>query len=82
MNWFAPSIIFGRGLGVAAIIFGLSVIPYDKFTTPWHWIVFILVCAALILAVFYAAHMFNEYLEKHSKHKKEEKNCADEEAVK
>ena len=71
MKWFAPSIIFGRGIGVATIIFGLSVVPYEKFTTPIHWIGFILTCAIMICAVFYAAHMFNVFLEKRAQKKHE-----------
>lgn len=69
MKWFAPSILLGRGIGVAAIIFGLAVIPYEKFTSPFHWILFILLCAAFIFAVFFAAHKFNVFLENHSKKK-------------
>ena len=68
LKWFIPSIIFGRGIGVATIIFGLRVIPYDKFTTIWHWIAFILICAILIILVFYCAHKFNKFME--NRHKK------------
>ena len=71
MKWFAPSILFGRGIGVATIIFGLSVVPYEKFTTPIHWIGFILTCAIMVCAIFYAAHKFNVFLEKHAQKKHE-----------
>lgn len=64
LKFFIPSIIIGRGIGVATIIFGLGLIPYDKFTTIWHWIVFILFCIVCIILVFYLAHLFNKYLEK------------------
>lgn len=64
LKWFIPSIVLGRGVGVATIVFGLASIPYDKFTTPWHWIGFILICAILIITVFYLAHKLNIYLEK------------------
>ncbi len=69
LKWFVPSILIGRGIGIATIIFGLGNIPYDKFTTPWHWIGFISVCAILIAAVFYLAFKFNKYLEKRRKAK-------------
>ncbi|MBE6531966.1 MAG: VTT domain-containing protein [Ruminococcaceae bacterium] len=64
LKWFIPSIIIGRGIGVATIIFGLSIVPFDKFTTPWHWIAFILICAIGIALVFFLASRFNKYLEK------------------
>jgi uncharacterized membrane protein YdjX (TVP38/TMEM64 family) len=69
MKWFIPSILIGRGIGVAAIIFGLSSVPYDKFTTPFHWIAFILICIILICSIFYIAHRFNKFLEKHNQKK-------------
>lgn len=64
LKWFIPSIVIGRGIGVATIIFGLSIVPFDKFTTPWHWIAFILICAIGIALVFFLASRFNKYLEK------------------
>ncbi len=67
LKWFVPSIVFGRGIGVVTIIFGLGTIPYDKFTTPWHWIIFIAICAIFVVTVFYLAYRFNKYLEKRNK---------------
>lgn len=64
LKWFIPSIVIGRGIGVATIVFGLASIPYDKFTTPWHWIGFVLICAILIITVFYLAHRLNVCLSK------------------
>lgn len=64
LKWFIPSIVFGRGIGIVTIVFGLGNIPYEKFTTPWHWIGFVLICAALIVLVLFLAHKFNKYLEK------------------
>ena len=63
MKWFIPSIIIGRGIGIATIVFGFSVIPFDSFTTVWHWIFFIAICLAGILAIFFLAHKFNKFLE-------------------
>ena len=64
LKWFIPSIVLGRGIGVVTIILGLGNIPYDKFTTPWHWIAFVGVCAVGVVGVFYLAYRFNKYLEK------------------
>ncbi len=67
LKWFIPSIVLGRGIGIVTIIFGLGTIPYDKFTTPWHWIIFISVCAVFVVTVFYLAYRFNKYLENRNK---------------
>ena len=64
LKWFIPSIVVGRGIGVATIIFGLSSIPFDKFTTPWHWVGFIAACAIGIFLIFFAAAKLNKYLQK------------------
>ena len=67
MNWFIPSIIIGRGIGIATIVFGFSVVPFDSFTTGWHWIFFIAICLVGILAIFFLAHKFNKFLESRRK---------------
>ena len=64
LKWFIPSIVFGRGIGVATIVFGFSIVPFDKFTSPWHWVLFILACVLIIVVVFFAANRFNKYMEK------------------
>lgn len=63
LKWFIPSIVIGRGIGIATIIFGLSIVPFDKFTSIWHWIFFILACAVFIACVFIAAIQFNRYMD-------------------
>ncbi len=65
LKWFIPSIVFGRGIGIATIVFGLSITDY--FTTPLHWIIFIVICLALVIAVFSLANKFNKFMEKHHK---------------
>lgn len=62
LKWFIPSIVICRGIGVATIVFGVSIT--ENFTTPWHWIGFILICAVGIVSVFYAASRFNKFMEK------------------
>ena len=73
MKWFIPSIFICRGVGVATIIFGFSVISFDKFTTPWHWIGFISACIAALIIVFFLAYKFNNYLEKRGEKKRAKK---------
>ena len=64
LKWFIPSIVLCRGVGIAAIVFGLTSIPFEKFTTPWHWILFISECVIGILAIFWMANKLSYYLEK------------------
>ena len=73
MKWFIPSIFLCRGVGVATIIFGFSVISFDKFTTPWHWIGFISACIAGLIIIFFLAYKFNNYLEKRGEKKRAKK---------
>ena len=72
LKWFIPSIVIGRGIGVATIVFGLTSIPYDKFTSVWHWIGFILICAIGVTLVFLCAHRFNKFLQKKNEKKENE----------
>ena len=72
LKWFIPSVVLGRGIGIVTIVFGLGNIPFDKFTTPWHWVAFIAICAILIVAVFWCAIRLNKYLQ--SKNTEEETN--------
>lgn len=64
LKWFIPSIVIGRGIGIATIIFGLSIVPFDKFTSIWHWIGFILLCAVGIALILFLATKFNKMMEK------------------
>ena len=64
LKWFIPSILIGRGIGIASIIFGLGNIPYDEFTTPWHWIAFVVAAITFVALVFYLAFRFNKFLVK------------------
>ncbi|MBO7169969.1 MAG: VTT domain-containing protein [Clostridia bacterium] len=64
LAWFAPSILVARGIGIATIVFGVSSIPFDKFTAWWHWVLFIGGCAAIVVAVLLFASRFNKFMEK------------------
>ena len=64
LGWFIPSIVIGRGIGVVTIIFGLNIIPFDKFTSAWHWVLFVLACIVGLALVFFAASKFSKYMEK------------------
>ena len=68
LSWFFPSIILGRGVGIATIIFGLSIVPFEKFTEPWHWVVFVALCAIGVVAIFLGALRFNRFM--HNRNRK------------
>ena len=72
LKWFVPSIVIGRGIGIAAITFGLSAGPFDKFTSIFHWIAFIGVCAIAMVAVLWGAHKLNVSMEKKRAQKREQ----------
>lgn len=63
LSWFFPSIILGRGVGIATIIFGLSIVPFEKFTEPWHWVAFIGLCAVAVVGIFLGALKFNKFMQ-------------------
>ena len=64
LKWFVPSIIIGRGIGIVAITFGLSSIPFERFTSVFHWIIFIVGVIVLVGALLYGAHRLNIHMEK------------------
>ena len=74
LKWFIPSVIIGRGIGVATIVFGITLVPFDKFTSIWHWILFVIVCLIFMAFVFYMANKFNKYMEKKRNANKEINN--------
>jgi uncharacterized membrane protein YdjX (TVP38/TMEM64 family) len=63
LKWFIPSIIIGRGIGAATVVFGISIIPFEDFTSIYDWIVFITVCAFWIIFIFNNAHKLNKKME-------------------
>ena len=71
LKCFIPSIVIGRGVGIATIVFGISIVPFDKFTSFWHWILFVVACALFVVLVFYLAYRFNKHLEKRNAEKHE-----------
>ena len=74
LKWFIPSIVIGRGIGIATIIFGFSLVPFEKFTSVWHWVLFVALCAAFIFAVFFAAYKFNRMMERRKRESGSEEN--------
>ena len=71
LKWFVPSIIVARGIGIAAITFGLGNIPFDLFLW-YHWVIFIFLCLVGTFGILYLAHRLNVSMEKHRKQKEAE----------
>lgn len=72
LGWFIPSVLIGRGIGVATIVFGLNVVPFASFSL-YDWFVFVSACAFWIIVVFYLAHRLNLKMEKsRERHEKSE----------
>ena len=61
LKWFVPSIVIGRGIGVTAIVFGLSMFDFATFEW-WHWVIFILACGLGIAILFFLANKLNNFL--------------------
>lgn len=73
LSWFLPSIFLARGIGIATIVFGVSFIPFEHLTSPWHWVLFVLAVAVLVVAVLLGARRFSRYMEGRGKDQTEEK---------
>ena len=63
LAWFLPSIFVARGIGIATIVFGVSAISFDRFTSPWHWVLFILAILVLVAAILLGARALKRHLE-------------------
>lgn len=64
LSWFIPSIVVCRGIGAATIIFGMSIIPFDRFNSLYDWIILITVCFFWIKQLFKLANKADRYFEK------------------
>ena len=64
LGWFIPSIIICRGVGAATIIFGMSVIPFDTFTSSYDWLILLTVCFFWIMEIFQLASKVDVYFER------------------
>ncbi len=64
LGWFIPSIVLCRGIGAATIIFGMSVIPFESFTSLYDWLILITVCFFWIRELFKLANKIDRKFEK------------------
>ena len=71
LSWFIPSIAICRGIGAATIIFGMEIIPFDRFTGVYDWIILITVCFFWIQQMFKIAAKIDHYFVKKKKEEDE-----------
>lgn len=64
LKWFIPSIVIGRGIGIFTIVYGISIIPFDKFTSLYDWLILATIIAFWVILIFKAAHKLDEKLNK------------------
>lgn len=62
--YFALSTFIGRSIGVAFIVFGISLIPFETFTSIWDWIVCISIIAFWVIIVLFVCEKISKYLDK------------------
>lgn len=49
--FFIPSVIIGRSIGIASIVFGIELIPFASFDTFYEWFVFVACIIVYAIAV-------------------------------
>lgn len=67
LSWFIPSIVFGRGIGIATIVFGFSLIPFSEFNGIYDWLIFFTMCFVWMEIVFRLANKINKKIEQNNK---------------
>ncbi len=72
LSWFIPSIIIGRGIGIATVLLTVNIIPFDRFTSLYDWLVFITFCFFWIREVFKVANRLDRHFEKRRKEERAE----------
>lgn len=71
MRWFIPSIVLGRGIGIATIIFGFSFIPFNEFNGIYDWLIFFTICLVWMEILFRAAKALNKKMDEKNKKENE-----------
>ena len=71
LKWFIPSIVICRGIGIATVLLTVNIIPFERFTSIYDWLVLITVCFFWIREIFKLANKLDRYLDKKRKANKE-----------
>lgn len=81
LSWFIPSILICRGVGAATIIFGMSIIPFESFTSVYDWIILITICFFWVKQLFKVANKIDRYFAKKRQAANEKLNGAVEQTL-
>jgi uncharacterized membrane protein YdjX (TVP38/TMEM64 family) len=81
LGWFIPSILIRRGIGIATIVFGMEIIPFDSFTGIYDWIILITVCFFWVQELFKLANKVDRYFVKKRQAEQEKLNGAIEQTL-
>ena len=81
LSWFIPSILIGRGIGAATIIFGMEMIPFHRFEGPYDWIILITVCFFWVKQLFKLANKVDRYFVKKRQEEQEKLHGATEQTL-
>lgn len=69
--WFyAISILVCKAIGVATIVWGVGVVPFDSFTSLWDWLVFLTVCLVWVWIGLKICRWIDAWLTKKMRKKK------------
>ena len=58
--FFLPSVVIGRSVGIATIVFGIELIPFASFNTFYEWFVFGACVIAYVFAVIKLGNIINK----------------------
>ena len=78
LSWFIPSIVIGRGVGIASVLITTAIIPFDSFTTLYDWLLFITFCVFWLTTIFKLANKLDAHLAKKAEAKVKEKEVSEE----
>ena len=78
-SWFIPSIVFGRGIGVFTIVFGINALLPKKGSPSYFydWFILVTVAAFALFCIFYLASKLNKSMELKRKGKAKPFNMED-----
>ncbi len=80
LAWFIPSIVVGRGIGIATVLLTMNIIPFERFTSIYDWLLFITFCVFWVTTIFKLANKLDAYLAKKAMAKMQEKQPQEEES--